>query len=53
MSKNKPLPVDPLHQQQPAAPGIDQDDAQIEKPKDDAFKKPANDKSLGKTTKKR
>jgi hypothetical protein len=41
MSKNKPLPVDPLHQQS-GAPGVAQDDAQIEKPKDDAFKKPAN-----------
>jgi hypothetical protein len=52
MSKNKSLPVDPLHQQQSGAPGVDQDDAQIEKPKDDAFKRPANDKALGKATKK-
>jgi hypothetical protein len=51
MSKNQPLPVDPLHQQ-PDAPGVDQDDAQIQKPKDDAFKKPPNDKGLGKAVKK-
>jgi hypothetical protein len=51
MSKNQPLPVDPLHQQ-PDAPGVDQDDAQIEKPKEDAFKKPPSDKGLGKAVKK-
>jgi len=52
MSKDKPLPVDPLHQQQSGAPGVDQDDAQIEKPKDDAFKKPANGKAPERAVKK-
>jgi hypothetical protein len=51
MSKTKPLPVDPLHQQS-GSPSVDQDDAQIEKPKDDAFKPPANNKAQGKATKK-
>jgi hypothetical protein len=52
MSKNKPLPVDPLHQQQSGALGIDRGDDPIEKRKDDTFKRPANDKALGESTKK-
>jgi hypothetical protein len=46
------LPADPLHQQQSVTPGVDQDDAQIEKPEDDAFEKPPSDKGLGKAVKK-
>jgi hypothetical protein len=50
MSKNQPLPVDPLHQEQGEA-GVAQDDAQIQKSKDDAFKKPPkSDKGTGKDT---
>jgi hypothetical protein len=52
MSENKPLPVDPLHQQQSGAPGVDQNDAHVDKPKDDAFKRPANDKAVQNVAKK-
>jgi hypothetical protein len=53
MSKNQPLPVDPLHQE-PGERGVDQDDAQIQKPKDDAFKKPPkSDKGTGKGTRRK
>ena len=46
MSKNQTLPAGPLRQEQ-GEPGVDQDDAQIQKPKDDAFKKPPKNDGKG------